>query len=27
MTSGADTNIIGSQASGKKVNMKVGGNL
>ena len=27
MTSGADTNIIGSQASGKKVNMEVGGNL
>ena len=27
MTSGADTNIIGSQASGKKVDMKVGGNL
>ena len=27
MTSGADTNIIGSQVSGKKVNMEVGGNL
>ena len=27
MTAGADTNIIGSQASGKKVDMKVGGNL
>ena len=27
MTSGADTDIIGSQASGKKVDMKVGGNL
>ena len=26
-TSGADTNITGSQASGKKVEMKVGGNL
>ena len=27
MTAGADTDIIGSQASGKKVDMKVGGNL
>ena len=27
MTSGADTDIIGSQASGRKVEMRVGGNL